>query len=308
MNERLASFVHSIEPNRDYRTLTTQNLCNDIVNYYDSCYWDYRFAWANSKNLALHYGYWDSDIRSHSDSLLKMNEVLAQQVSISESDYILDAGCGLGGSAIWLAEHYGARVLGITLSEKQANLATRFAIKRGVSGLVKFQSADFCHTPFEDGCFDVIWGLESVCYAVEKRAFVQEAYRLLKDNGRLVIADGFAKRREFTEKEWKLILTCLNGWSVPNLATADEMKRYFKDSGFGNIDYQDISEYTMRSAKHMYRTALIHYPLQKISRILRLRTDIQNANYLAGLYQYQLMKNGLSGYAIVSALKNPFLN
>lgn len=301
--DKAHSFAYSIQPNRDYRTLTTKSLQDDIIQYYDSCYWDYRFAWANSRNLALHYGYWDCDTRSHGDSLLKMNSVLAEHIGISESDSVLDAGCGLGGSAIWLAENTGAQVLGITLSEKQVDRATGFAKKRGVSGLVKFQSADFCQTPFEDARFDVVWGLESVCYAVHKEAFVKEAYRLLKTSGRLVIADGFAKRLKFSEKEWKVIVTCLNGWSVPNLATAEEMKGYVRDSGFSNIVYQDISNFTLRSAQRMYHTALFNYPLQKISRLLGLRTEIQNANYLAGLYQYQLMKTGISGYGIISAIK-----
>jgi tocopherol O-methyltransferase len=303
MTKTNSSFAYAIEPNRDYRTLTSENLRDDIVTYYDSCYWDYRFAWANSRNLALHYGYWDSHTRSHSASLLKMNQVLAEHIGISETDYILDAGCGLGGSAIWLAENYGARVLGITLSQKQVDQANRFAKKRGVAGRVKFQSADFCQTPFDDACFDVVWGLESVCYAVHKQAFIAESYRLLKKGGRLVVADGFANRREFTEKEWRIVITCLNGWSVPNLATPDEIQRYVRDSGFSNIVFRDISKYTLRSAKHMYRTALITYPLQKISRLMRLRSDVQNANYLAGLYQYQLMKNGISGYGILSAVK-----
>ncbi len=303
MNNSLSSFAYSIQPNRDYRTLATENLLRDIVTYYDACYWDYRFAWANSRNLALHYGYWDSGTRNHSESLLRMNQTLAEQIGITKSDYILDAGCGLGGSAIWLAENYGARVHGITLSEKQVDHASRSAQKRGVTGRVKFQSADFCRTPFDDASFDVVWGLESVCYAVHKENFVQEAYRLLKKGGRVVIADGFAKRREFTEKEWNLVVTCLNGWSVPNLATADEMKRYFKDSGFNEIDYRDLSGYTLRSAKHMHRTALMTYPLERISRVLGLRTEVQTANYLAGLYQYQLMKNGISGYGMISAVK-----
>lgn len=303
MNKPLSEFEYAIHPNRDYRTLSSENLLQDIVNYYDSCYWDYRFAWANSRNLALHYGYWGADTRSHSESLLRMNRALAERVSISDSDYILDAGCGLGGSAIWLAENYGVRVLGITLSQQQVDIASRFAQKRGVSDRVRFQSADFCQTPFDADRFDVVWGLESVCYAVQKEDFVQEAYRVLKPGGRLIIADGFAKRREFNEKEWKLVVTCLNGWSVPNLATPKEMQDYFDLSGFKNIHYDDISDFTLRSAKQMYRTALLTYPIQKISRLLGLRNEVQTANYLAGLYQYQLMKNGISGYGLISAIK-----
>ncbi|MGR9106027.1 MAG: SAM-dependent methyltransferase [Gammaproteobacteria bacterium] len=303
MNKMLNSPAYAIRPNGDYRTLATGNLNEDIVNYYDSCYWDYRFAWANSRNLALHYGYWDSDTHNHSESLLKMNQVVAERAGISSSDYVLDAGCGLGGSAIWLAENTGASVLGITLSQKQVEQCRGFAARRGVASRVRFECADFCQTPYDEDCFDVVWALESVCYAVHKEAFVREAYRQLKKGGRLVIADGFAKRLEFTEQEWKVVVTCLNGWSVPNLATPDEMKGYFKAAGFRNIVYEDISAYTLRSAKQMYRTALLTYPLQKISRLLRLRTEVQNANYLAGLYQYQLMKKGISGYGIIHAIK-----
>lgn len=303
INNSLDACVHAILPNRDYRTLTTQNLSQDIIHYYDSCYWDYRFAWANRKNLALHYGYWDPDTRDHNESLLNMNRVLAQQAGISESDYILDAGCGIGGSSIWLAENYGARVLGITLSENQVQHARRFARKRGVSDRVEFLSADYCNTAFDDQSFDVVWGLESVCYAVHKQAFIKEAYRILKKGGRLVIADGLAKRREFTEKEWKIVVTCLNGWSVPNLATAEEMTDYVRDSGFDELRYRDISEQTLRSARHMYRTALIHYPIHKISCLLGLRSEVQKANYWAGFYQYFLMKNGISGYGLISAVK-----
>ena len=149
----------SVSPNKDYRTLSTQDLTRDIINYYDTCYWDYLFAWANRKNLALHYGYWDQETKSHHQSLFNMNKVLAEQIQIRASDYILDAGCGLGGSAIWLAETYGAKVLGITLSEQQVAHATRSAKQRGVSDLVTFRAADFCQTPFENESFDVVWGL-----------------------------------------------------------------------------------------------------------------------------------------------------
>lgn len=298
-----AQTLFSVQPDGDYRTLTTQNLTRDIIHYYDSCFWDYLFAWSNSRNLALHYGYWDKDTRNHSQSLLNMNRAVAEQVRIGADDYILDAGCGLGGSAIWLAENFGCRVVGITLSERQVKFAAKNARKRNVADLVEFRCADFCDTPFGDRSFDVVWGLESVCYAVRKQEFVREAYRILKDNGRLVIADGLRNRSEFTAEEWKVVVTCLNGWSVPNLATAAELLSYMTDAGFPQTDYRDISRFTLPSAKYMHHTALLTYPLQKISRLLRIRNEVQNANYLAGLHQYSLMKQGISGYGILSATK-----
>ncbi len=294
----------SVCPNKDYRTLSTQDLTRDIVNYYDTCYWDYRFAWANGKNLALHYGYWDSETKSHHQSLFNMNKVLAEQIQINASDYILDAGCGLGGSAIWLAETYGAKVLGITLSEQQVQHATRSAKQRGVSDIVTFKAADFCQTPFENESFDVVWGLESACYALNKEDFVNEAHRVLRKGGRLVVADGFAKRTHFTPKEWDMVVTCLNGWSVPNLVTPDAFQSYVEKSGFQNIEYRDISENTFRSAKRMYLIALINYPLQKLFRWLHIRSEVQHANFLTGLYQYYIIRGGMSGYGIISGVKN----
>ena len=294
---------YTMHPNQDYRTLTTQDLHRDIVNYYDNCYWDYRFAWINGKNLALHYGYWEADTKDHSDSLLNMNRKVAEQVSISASDYILDAGCGLGGSSIWLAETYGAKVLGITLSEQQVERANRFAEKRGVSDRVSFEAADYCQTRFTDGSFDVVWGLESICYAVRKQDFVDEAYRVLRNGGRLVVADGFVNKNQFNEKEWKLFVAWLNGWAVPNLATLDQFREYVEQAGFQNIQAHDISKEIYPSAVRMYRTAMINYPLQKTSRLLRLRNEVQDANFMAGLHQYHLYRDGVSGYGIVSGIK-----
>ncbi len=296
-------FEYTMHPNQDYRTLTTQDLHRDIVNYYDDCYWDYRFAWINGKNLALHYGYWESDTKNHNDSLLNMNRKVAQQVSISASDYILDAGCGLGGSSIWLAETYGAKVLGITLSEQQVERATQFAEKRGVADRVSFKTADFCHIPFPEDSFDVVWGLESICYAVRKQDFVDEAYRVLHNGGRLVVADGFVNRNQFTEAEWKLFVGWLNGWAVPNLATPDQFRGYVDQAGFKDIDVRDISKEIFPSAVRMYRTAVINYLLQKTSRLFRLRNEVQDANFMAGLHQYHLYRQGVSGYGIISGVK-----
>ena len=43
-----------------------------------------------------------------------MNRVLADRAGIRPGQRVLDAGCGVGGSSLWLAEQRGAAVVGIT--------------------------------------------------------------------------------------------------------------------------------------------------------------------------------------------------
>ena len=293
----------SLVPGQDYRASTTETLKEDIVRYYNECHWDYRTSWLDARNLAIHYGFWDSETKSHSQSLMNMNRELAEMAQIRPGSRILDAGCGIGGSSLWLAEHYGARVTGITLSEFQVELAGKNAAKRGLSELADFQRADFCATPFEDETFDVVWGIESICHALDKRAFIQEALRILKAGGRLVCADGYALKRQFTEVQWRIVRTCLNGWQIPNLATPDEFRCYLEQCGFHDIRFRNATMNVIPSSRRLYRTALLTWPMQKLMAWSRLRTSAQSGNFYTALNQYRIFRDGLGCYGIFCAVK-----
>ncbi len=293
----------SLRPGQDYRSKSPQRLQDDIVRYYDECYWDYRTSWLNGENLAIHYGYWDERTRNHSDSLLNLNRVLAETARIRSGERVLDAGCGIGGSSIWLARHHQARVTGITLSQPQVIQARNNAERHGVDARVDFQQADFCAAPFADASFDVIWGIESICHALDKRAFVREAYRLLRGGGRLVCSDGYAKRRLFTEAEWRLVRTCLDGWEIPNLATPEEFSADLATSGFQDIRFAEVTANILPSARRLRRIALFTYPMQQIMVWLRLRTPAQSGNFYTALNQYRIFSEGLACYGVFCAVK-----
>src|SRR5262245_39591299 len=87
---------------------------SSVVRYYDGTWFDYRWLWLNSENNAIHFGYHDGRRRSHADSLLNTNRVLADIAPVGPGDRVLDAGCGIGGSSMWLAQQRGATVVGIT--------------------------------------------------------------------------------------------------------------------------------------------------------------------------------------------------
>ncbi|MBI1218925.1 MAG: methyltransferase domain-containing protein [Rhodobacteraceae bacterium] len=56
---------------------------------------------------------------------------------------VLDIGCGWGGLALTLARDYGARVVGVTLSEEQYKIATRRAAEAGLADRVEFRLTDY---------------------------------------------------------------------------------------------------------------------------------------------------------------------
>ena len=296
------SIMH-IEKDVDHRTNVRDDLRSDIADYYDQSYWDYRTSWLNSKNLAIHYGYWADDTQTHSDSLLKMNEVLAGQLELKPGDHVLDAGCGIGGSSIWLAENFGVKVTGITISPTQIEQAVKNAKKRGVEQLVDFKLEDYTQTSFEDETFDHVWGLESVCYALKKSDFIKEAHRVLKKGGCFAVADGFANKRDVTPKEWKYVLKVLNGWAMPNMSTPTEFESFMTGSGFTDIYYRDITKNTLPSSKRLYYTALLTYPMEKVMSVLGLRSSVQSGNFDACFGQYHVLHDGIGCYGLFSAKK-----
>lgn len=129
----------------------------DIERYYDLSEIHYRLHWNLNKSRSLHYGYWDSSTKNFHQALLNINNILSQRAKITKDDVVLDAGCGIGGSSIWLAKKTGCKVTGISLSEKQVNTANALATKEGVEHLAKFEQKDFTVTGFANESFDVVW-------------------------------------------------------------------------------------------------------------------------------------------------------
>ncbi len=70
---------------------------------------------------------------------------IAEKLLIRPGMRVLDIGCGWGGMGLTLARDYGARVVGVTLSQEQHKIATRRAAEAGLSGQVDFRLMDYRH-------------------------------------------------------------------------------------------------------------------------------------------------------------------
>ncbi|MGH3787324.1 MAG: SAM-dependent methyltransferase [Pseudonocardiaceae bacterium] len=279
------------------------SLTEAIVGYYDETWIDYRVLWLNKDNLAVHFGYTDGSTRSHTDALKNMNRVLADRVSIQPGDRVLDAGCGVGGSSLWLAAERNAEVVGITLADRQVVMARSNAARRGLTDRVRFEVADFTATPFPEASFDVVWAVESLCHAPQKAAFYQEAARLLRPGGRVVVADFVRAARSLDLTGERLLHEWLVGWAVPDIDTAVEHLEHLAAAGFTEPRLDDVTVHTRPSLRRLYRMAYWTYPLAVIGHNKGIRSDVQHGNVIASIRQYQALRHGAWFYGILSAAK-----
>lgn len=279
------------------------DLQKSIVAYYDNTWLDYRVLWINKKDRALHFGYYETFKETHSEALIKLNQQMAQRAGISGSDNVLDAGCGQGGSSLWLAANIGCQVVGVTLVPHQQEVASREAKVRKLESRAQFFVKDYLETDFEDRRFTVIWACESLCHAPSKKKFYQEAFRMLAPGGRLIIAEYIRHDRNNTPEDEAIMQNWLNGWSMPDLDTWDEHVQSMQDAGFEQIHAEDVTVHVQPSLNGLYKMSKKLLGMGKILNFLKIRNDIMHHNQVASMSQYEALTKKLWYYCIYSASK-----
>ena len=283
---------------------TASNSHRDIISYYDTCEWDYRIIWHTHRTLALHYGFWTPGVRSLAQAQINQNEWMAELAGIGSSDKVLDAGCGIGGSSMYLAGHRGSQCTGISLSRRQVEQARALAAAQNLN-LLDFQVRDFSDTGFASGSFSVVWGIESVCHAADKVAFLREAYRLLEDGGRLIIADGFSQQpvHDMNHEQERLMRGWLEPWAVESLSTTEEFCHAMQGIGFKDIHSREVTDLVLPSARILHNRAWMATVPAHLMYWLGLRNKIQHANFKAGKFQWRSLEQNLWHYSVVTARK-----
>lgn len=105
-------------------------------------------------------------------------------MQVKTEEYVLDAGCGSGLTACYLAKTIGCKIVGVDISPQMVEKACLRAEKERVSHLVEFRQADVNNLAFANNQFDLVIA-ESITVFLDKVKVYQEFYRVLKPEGRV---------------------------------------------------------------------------------------------------------------------------
>jgi tocopherol O-methyltransferase len=222
-------------------------LYQQIQSFYDASSGLWEKVWGEH----MHHGYYGPDGNLKLDrrqaqiNLIEELLTWTQDNTINRPQNILDVGCGIGGSSLYLAEKFGAKVTGITLSPIQANRAQERAQAAGLAAKTDFQVANALDMPFADNSFDLVWSLESGEHMPDKAKFLQECYRVLKPGGKLMLATWCHRpttaANPLSADEEKHLRDIYRVYCLPYVISLPEYQEIVEQCGFKNLRVDDWS-------------------------------------------------------------------
>ncbi len=251
-----------------------------VAAHYDELDLFYREIWGEH----VHHGYWVTGDETVQQAVEALIELLAARLKLTAGQAVCDIGCGYGATARYLAEQFAVSVTGFSVSAAQVAQA-RLIVP--AAGTVAFETRDWLANGQADQKFDRAYAVESSEHMPDKQLFFDEAYRVLRPDGALVVCAWLAADRP---KPWQvrhlLEPICREG-RLPGMGDEADYRAMGAQAGFEVEGVEDISANVSRTweicARRLLRMAITK------PRYLRFLVDRRETNRVFALTLFRLM-------------------
>jgi ubiquinone/menaquinone biosynthesis C-methylase UbiE len=162
-------------------------------------------------------------------------EQLLERAAIDADTKVLDVGCGVGTTAITVAERFGADVTAVDIEPLMLQRAEAAVEAADVGDRVHVRDGDILALDFPDDSFGVVIA-EAVTMFVDRARAAAELIRVCRPGGR-VLATEFMWRHPPSEQAREMFL----GQVCPGLRfdTADDWVQIYTQAGLSNVEIDE---------------------------------------------------------------------
>ncbi|MBT7943747.1 MAG: class I SAM-dependent methyltransferase, partial [Alphaproteobacteria bacterium] len=111
------------------------------------------------------------------------------KLPINKDSHVLEIGCGIGGSARFIASEIGCRVTGIDLTPEYVSAAQILNNRIGLGNQVTYEIGSALDMPFEATTFDAATTFHVAMNIADRDTLYSEIARVLRPNGILCLYD-----------------------------------------------------------------------------------------------------------------------
>ncbi len=146
--------------------------------------------------MAYSSGYWRSDDPSYTlqDAQRDKLDLVCHKLGLEPGMRFLDVGCGWGSLSLHAAEHFGAKVTGVTIAAEQKRFIDERIRERGLEDVVEIRLQDYREIPEvgaagEPSPFDAVASIEMGEHVGEQNygTYAQVLHDAVKPGGRVLI-------------------------------------------------------------------------------------------------------------------------
>jgi len=166
----------------------------------------------------------------HGGSLASTDE-LARLCRINKDSKVLDVGCGVGMTPIYLAKKFGCQVVGVDISPKMIEQSKKKAVDAGVDDKVSFRVANAEKLPFKNGEFDVVICESVLIFVKNRKKAIKEFLRVTKKGGYI----GCNEETLLKPAPKNVVESFTVSLGISDLPSKDEWTKLFKSSGVKDL-------------------------------------------------------------------------
>ncbi len=233
-------------------------------------------------------------------------DLICRKLRLQKNELFLDVGCGWGALVIWAVQHYGVRAHGITLSQKQFDLATEQVRVAGLSDRITIEQRHYLDLPANQ--FDKIASIGMYEHVGIKKypAYFTALQQALKPGG-LLLNHGITVRRSTDERVGGDFISkyIFPGGELDNVPHTQVI---MEACGFEILDVETWRRHYARTLREWYRrlqeqeTEAAKYVSTEILRSWRLYLlgfALSFDENVLNIYQVLAAKNDATGNARV---------